>query len=108
MFGTLKKVLNSNWYQDSNNHIIKLSTPYENSLWQVFSIYRIHTTNDYIQTDFSTDGNFVTFLDKISSRSVYDFQTTVNLEDKVLTLSTCFNEEEKVVLHAKLIESQKR
>lgn len=108
MFGTLKNILNSSWYKNSNNYIVKLSTLYENSLWQVFSIYKIRTTNDYIQTDFSTDDSFLTFLDKISSRSIYDFQTTVNKDDKVLTLSTCFNEEEKIVLHAKLIESQQR
>lgn len=108
MFGSLKNILNSSWYKNSNNYIVKLSTLYENSLWQVFSIYKIRTTNDYIQTDFSTDDSFLSFLDNISSRSIYNFQTTVNASDKVLTLSTCFNDDEKIVLHAKLIESQKR
>ena len=97
MFGTLKNTLNKNWYQNPNNHIVKVSTPFENSLWQVFSIYKIETTNDYIQTDFSNETSFLTFIHKISDRSIYKFPTTVNGNDKILTLSTCFNEKEKIV-----------
>lgn len=108
MFGTLKNTLNKNWYQNSDNHIVKLSTPFENSLWQVFSIYKIKTTNDYIQTDFSNETSFLTFIHKISARSIYEFPTTVNVNDKILTLSTCFNETEKIVFHAKQIKSEKR
>lgn len=108
MFGTLKNTLNKNWYQNPNNHIVKVSTPFENSLWQVFSIYKIETTNDYIQTDFSNETSFLTFIHKISDRSIYKFPTTVNGNDKILTLSTCFNEKEKIVFHAKQIKSEKR
>ncbi len=108
MFGTLKNTLNKNWYQNPKNHIVKLSTPFENSLWQVFSIYRIETTNDYIQTDFSNEDSFLSFIDKINNRSIYKFPTTVNVNDKILTLSTCYNEKEKIVLHAKHIRSEKR
>ena len=38
----------------------------------------------------------------------YDFKTTVSANDKILTLSTCYNKKERVVMHAKLIKSQKR
>ena len=41
VFGSLKKVLNKSWYGNKNNHIIKLSTPTENTLWQIVSIYTI-------------------------------------------------------------------
>ena len=43
MFGSLKNILTNNWYKDKNNHIIKLSTETENTLWQVFSVYHINT-----------------------------------------------------------------
>jgi len=108
MFGTLKNVLNKKWYQNTNNHSIRISSPQENSIWQVFSIYKIATTNDYIQTKFSSDTSFSNFLDKIIKRSIYNFETEITTTDKILTLSTCFNEKEKIVLHAKLIKSQKR
>ena len=40
----------------------------------------------------------------LQARSAYDFNTTVSGSDKILTLSTCLNEQEKVVMHAKLIK----
>ncbi len=42
------------------------------------------------------------------SRSIYNFNTDVNINDKLLTLSTCWNHDVKVVVHAKLIKQQNR
>lgn len=108
MFGTLKNVLNSDWYENENNYAIKVSTKYENSLWQVFSVYCIPTTSDYIQTEFVEESSFEEFLNIIKKRSIYDFKTTVNVRNKVITLSTCHNRDNRIVLHAKLIKSQKK
>ena len=108
MFGSLRNILSSSWYNNTNNHIIKLSTPTENTLWQVFSVYHIETTNDYIQTEFATDEEYQTFLDMLKGRSAVKFDTTVNTTDKILTLSTCYNKTDKVVMHAKLIKREAR
>ncbi len=108
MFGSLRNILSSSWYNNTDNHIIKLSTPTENTLWQVFSVYHIETTNDYIQTEFATDEEYQTFLDMLKSRSAVEFDTTVNATDKILTLSTCYNKTDKVVMHAKLIKREAR
>ena len=108
MFGTLKNILSSNWYDDTNNHVIKISTPTENTLWQVFSVYHIPTTNDYIQTKFTSDEEYQEFLDLIKGRSAVEFNTTVNATDKILTLSTCYSKTDKVVMHAKLIKREAR
>lgn len=108
MFGSLRNILSSSWYNNTNNHIIKLSTPTENTLWQVFSVYHIETTNDYIQTEFATDEEYQTFLDMLKGRSAVEFDTTVNTTDKILTLSTCYNKTDKVVMHAKLIKREAR
>ncbi len=108
MFGSLKNIVKSNWYGNSDNYIIKLSTEKENTLWQVFSVYHIKTTNDYIQVDFSGDKEYQTFLNKLKDRSVYKFNTILNGNDKILTLSTCYNKTEKVVMHAKLIKKALR
>lgn len=106
MFGSLKNILTSGWLNNKNNYVIKLSTEKENTLWQVFSVYHIPTTNDYIQTVFKSEEEFLQFGNKLLSRSAYDFKTTISKEDKILTLSTCYNEEEKVVMHAKLIKKE--
>ena len=80
----------------------------ENTLWQVFSVYKIPTTNDYIQIEFKNNNEFLEFANKLINRSNYNFNTTINENDFILTLSTCYNNNEKVVLHAKLIKREKK
>lgn len=104
MFGTLNKVTSNDWYLDKSNHTIKLSAENANTLWQVFSVYQIKTTNDYLQTSFSAKADHLNYIDMIKSRSLFDFHTTLNTDDKILTLSTCYGETKKTVIHAKLIK----
>jgi sortase B len=103
MFGSLKDTLKSSWQSNKDNYIIKISTEKENSIWQIFSVYKIATTSDYLQTTFS-DNEFESFISLIKERSSYNFETNVTNEDKVLTLSTCYNDNDKMVVHAKLIK----
>ena len=56
MFGSLSKVLNSNWYTNKDNQVIKLSTPQENTLWRMFSTYTIPAESYYIQNSFKIQG----------------------------------------------------
>lgn len=106
MFGSLKDTLKKQWLEDKNNHVINTSTENKNALWQVFSVYKIPTTSDYLQIDFKSSDDFINFEKKLKERSVYDFKTSLQKEDRILTLSTCYNSKEKVVLHAKLIKEE--
>lgn len=108
MFGSLKNILKNGWLDNSSNYVVKLSTEYENTLWQIFSVYHIPTTSDYIQTSFNNDDSFLEFANMLKNRSYHNFNTTVNASDKILTLSTCYNDNDKVVLHAKLIKRESR
>ena len=106
MFGTLKNIMKNGWYDNKDNHVIKLSTEHENTLWQVFSVYHVPETSDYIQVDFISDDEYKTFLDKISDRTMLKFDTEVGASDKILTLSTCYdnNNQYRLVVHSKLIK----
>ena len=106
MFGSLKNVFKNDWYNKTDNYVIHLSTPSYNSLWQVFSVYSIPTETYYLTSNFVTTESFQTFLNTIEGRSKWNFNAEVNTNDKILTLSTCYNDKEKVVLHAKLIKTQ--
>ena len=88
MFGSLKNILNNGWLNNSNNYVVKLSTEYENTLWQVFSVYRIPTTNDYIKVNFDSDEDFEDWTSILINRSTYKFNTSINKSDNILTLST--------------------
>ena len=108
MFGSLKNILKSDWLKNEDNYVVKIATPHEISLWQVFSIYRIPTTSDYIKTEFKSDDDFIDFTKMLIARSAYSFNTSVLEDDKILTLSTCYNDFEKVVMHAKLIKKSRK
>lgn len=104
MFGTLKNITKSTWYENKDNHIIRMSTEAHNTMWQVFSVYHIKTTSDYIVNDFRNDSSYENFLKLIKERSIYEFDVDLNSDDNVLTLSTCYSKSERVVMHAKLIK----
>lgn len=108
MFGSLRNVVKKDWYTNKDNYIVKLSTETENTLWQVFSTYRIKTTSDYLQTEFSDDQEYLDFLNLLKDRSVYDYNVNLTSKDKIITLSTCHNDTDKIVLHAKIIKREKK
>ena len=109
MFGSLKNILNSSWYTNKDNYIIRLSTPTENTMWQVFSVYTIPKESYYITPSFNSSESYGEFLNTMKSRSEVEFSAEVNTNDKILTLSTCKdNFGNRVVMHAKLIKKEIR
>lgn len=111
MFGSLVWCLKDSWYKNEENHYIKLSTPYSNTVWKIFSIYTIKPEVYYLKTYFSSDEEHLTFLDTIKKRSIYDFKIDgyLTTDDKILTLSTCTDDGTKrIVIHARMIKAEYR
>ena len=106
MFGSLSKTLKPEWYENKDNHIIRISNEKENSLWQIFSVYVIETESYYITTNFNSDEEYLTFLETMKSRSRYDFDTNLSASDRIITLSTGYDDDRKTVVHAKLIKRE--
>lgn len=107
MFGTLKNVLDKSWQENKDNLEITLITEKRQYKYQVFSTYSIKPEDYYINTIYNNDNEFNEFLNKVKSRSNYNYNIEVNSSDKVLTLSSCIGDGKKrVVLHAKLIENE--
>ena len=107
MFGTLNKVLDKKWQEKHENLEIVLVTESGQYKYKVFSTYSIVAEDYYINTIFNNDDEFTKFINKIKSRSNYDYGVELDSSDKVLTLSSCIGDGKKrVVLHAKLIENE--
>lgn len=105
MFGNLSATLNSSWHTNSSNHYITFNTASADMQWRIFSIYKVEATNDYLYNNFASQEDFLTFANKMKSRSVYDFGVTINENDKLLTLSTCQNSGKwRLVVHAVLVQ----
>lgn len=109
MFGSLKNILNSAWYDNEENTNITLYTENEKSIYKVFSIYKIESEDYYIKTEFSNDNEFEKFIETLKKRSIKNFNIDISKEDSILTLSTCANNNKyRVVLHAKKCKEEEK
>ncbi len=107
MFGSLTNALKKEWYTDPNNQLIQLSTVNYNTMWQIFSIYKIPSESYYINTEFGSEESYAAFLNEMKRRSIYDFGVSLTTRDKILTLSTCYNDNGiRLVVQAKLVKIQ--
>ena len=103
MFGSLKDTMNKDWYLNENNREITFITEKEKYKYQIFSIYEIEVEDYYINTDF-TNVNFEEFINVLKNRSIYDFKINISKEDQILTLSTCSENDKRIVVHSKKIK----
>ena len=102
MFGTLQNTLRYSWYTNPENQIISFRTLYEDLNYQIFSIYKISVTTDYMRVLFADDTDKLNFYTMLKDRSIYDFGIELSGNDKIITLSTCADENNRYVVHAVL------
>ena len=103
-FGSLTNLFSDDWYKNSNHYIILLN---ENNKYkyEIFSVYEIDPEVYYLQTNFYNKNIYEEFLNTIKSRSKYDFNVELNSKDKIITLSTCTDDNKnRRVVHAKRIK----
>ena len=108
MFGSLNNLLKKEWYNNKNNLYIKIITDNSIKIFQIFSVYTINKESYYIKTYFSNNKYFKQFLKTITRRSIFNFNSDVDVNDKILTLSTCKNDfGSRIVVHSKLLSEKK-
>ena len=103
MFGSLRNTTKEKWYKNEDTHIIKIATEKNTMLFKVFSTYNIEPESFYITDNIKDDNERIEFYNTLKSRSVYDYGVTLNENDKILTLSSCYDNTKRMVVHAKLI-----
>ena len=104
MFGDLDQFAEQAY---ANDHaVLFYETTQSKYELHVFAAYKTTTDFYYIETNF-TDDSYMTFISEIQARSVITMPVTVNETDRIVTLSTCTtsaNDEERFVVHAKVVE----
>lgn len=109
MFGSLENALNASWYKNKDNQIIKISTPTRDTLWQIVSVYIIQQESYYLSVNFENDKSYQKWINKMLSRSKYDFGYKPTKNDKFLTLSTCHDwKGNRTVVQAVLVKNVKK
>lgn len=102
MFGSLKNIMNEEWYNKEEHYNILFMTENTNAIYRVFSVYKIEVEDYYIQTEFDSNKSFDNFVKTLKDRSIKNFNEEVSAKDNILTLSTCANNNKyRIVLHAK-------
>lgn len=109
MFGNLEKTLKKEWYTDKNNHYIKFSTPKKDTLWRIVSIYVIKGEQYPLTVNFENDKKYKIWIDKLLSRSIYNFGYKPTVKNKFMTLQTCKDYKgNRIFVHAVLVTSQNK
>ena len=103
MFSNLKNALKNDWLSSKSKQIITLDTEKERLKFEVFSVYTTPVTDDYLYISFKDKDEYNKYLKQELKRSVKDFKVDVTTDDKIITLSTCYNtDKERLVIHGKL------
>ena len=104
MFGGINSMFSKSYLAKEQNNYIIFNTANANMKWKIFSMYKIPETLDYLKNEFNTKDEYRDFLNMIKSRSQFQFNVDVNENNKILTLSTCYNNSTRDVVHAVLVE----
>ena len=102
-FGSISNIFTNKWYKESNHSIIIL-TKDKKYTYQIFSIYYSKPVVDYLKVDFDNDSEYNEWLTNLKNKSKKDFNIDVSSNDKIVTLSTCTDDNSgRKVVHGKLI-----
>ena len=103
-FGSLSNLFKKDWF-DTSNHYIVVLTEKGKKVYEIFSVYTINPESYYLQNKFEDKKDLGIFFDTLKTRSIYDFKVKVGPDDKIITLSTCTDDNKgRNVVHAKLIK----
>jgi len=103
-FGSISNMFEEKWFNKSNHYIVLINEEGKH-IYEIFSVYEIDPEVYYLQNEFESDDSTNTFFNILKQRSIYKFKTKVNGKDKIITLSTCTEDNKhRRVVHAKLIE----
>ena len=94
-FGSITNIFTDEWFNSSNHYIVIL-TENNKYIYEIFSYYIIEPESYYLNNniDYSI----------LKNRSLRDFDVSLNSNDKIITLSTCTDDNmNRRVVHAKLI-----
>lgn len=104
MFADVTNIYNGSLGTDVEIDIYR--SDYRLLKYKVFSAYVYDPENYYLTTHFANDEQYSTYLNTMISRSVWNFNQDVSVDDTIITLSTCTSDaKRRIVVHAKLVSN---
>lgn len=103
-FGSISSIFTDKWYKNSNHSIVVVTTN-GRFTYKIFSVYYSDPDSSYLQTNYNNSEQYLEFLNTLKSKSKYNFKEELNANDKIITLSTCTDDNKgRKVVHARLIK----
>lgn len=90
MFAQLHNFESQSFFDEHKDIVVY--TPERKLTYRIFAAYRTDNLNIIVNNDFSTSELRESYIDKIYThevKSIFDDDTTVTAEDRIITLSTC-------------------
>ena len=87
LFNILEKFYDKSFYD--NNKKIELVTDTTKKVYEVFSVYVETIDFSYMNLDFDNDDEYLTHINKLKNRSIYDEEIELTSNDEILILQTC-------------------
>lgn len=107
-FGSISNLFTKSWLNNSSHKILVLTDTkmYE---YEIFSVYYSDPNSYYLQTKFSSPASKLNFFNNLKVKSKVKLPATVSENDKIITLSTCTDDNKgRKVVHAKLVSISNR
>lgn len=102
-FNELRVLYFLDWMEEGSGHVIKIATENESTSWQVVSIYPELIKKENIKTNYNKK-EFNKFKNRILKKSIMNFKSDIDDNDKLLTLVVKYNDNYNEIIHAKLIK----
>lgn len=104
MFGQLHRYEEQSFANSNRHFTIEIRN--ERITLEVFAAYQTTTDFYYIETEFTSE-SYEQFIETIINKSVITYEGNINVNDQIITLSTCVSDNqsnERFVVHAKVVE----
>ena len=89
------------------NTKIQIATENGIYIYEPFSVHQSNAYDNYFETDFASDSDFLDFCETMSFISIYEKPVTFNRNSQIITLSTCMSNgaatDQRFAVHAILV-----
>jgi len=103
MFGELDNFKRESFFKENNK--FKIEYKDKTYTYEVFSVYIGDASENFVEVSFDSDEEYIDYLNRIKSKSLFKSDIEVSNKDKIVTLYTCSYEFDgaRTVVNGKLI-----
>ena len=103
MFGELDNFKKESFFKENNK--FKIEYKDKTYTYEVFSVYIGDASENFVEVSFDSDEDYIDYLNRIKSKSLFKSDIEVSHKDKIVTLYTCSYEFDgaRTVVNGKLI-----